>query len=246
MGLTHGTVMRIIQEDLQMTKVSARWVPKMLDDSKKEIRMTCSEEMLKDTTLIRIFWRSWSLWMRHGSPCSIPKQKGSQNNGNIPRKNSELVRLQRKFSIQFSGTRRALFSHILSQRPWPSLENVTETFLRISCCLQLQKSDLNWWGTSRQRSTTQGSHCHRIPGGTRNWDTSTSSLFTWPCSERFLVFDILKLSLRGRQFPSRSSLGSAVYQSLKHIPKDSYKKCYEKWVGRWQLCLDKEGDCVEK
>ena len=68
-GLTHGTVMRIIKEDLQMTKVSARWVPKM----------------------------------------------------------------------------------------------------------------------PRQRSTTQGSNCHRIPGGTGNWDTSTSSLFTWPCSERFLV-----------------------------------------------------------
>jgi len=31
----HGTVMRIIKEDLQMTKVSARWVPKLLDDSKK-------------------------------------------------------------------------------------------------------------------------------------------------------------------------------------------------------------------
>ena len=44
-GLTHGTVIRIIKEDLQMTKVNARWVPKMLDDSKKEIRTTCSEEM---------------------------------------------------------------------------------------------------------------------------------------------------------------------------------------------------------
>jgi hypothetical protein len=35
-------VVRIIK-DLQMTKVSVRWV---LEDSKKEIRMTCSEEML--------------------------------------------------------------------------------------------------------------------------------------------------------------------------------------------------------
>jgi histone-lysine N-methyltransferase SETMAR len=39
----------------------------------------------------------------------------------------------------------------------------------------------------------------------------------------FWLFDTLKLSLQGRQFPSRSSLGSAVYQSLKHIPKDPYK-----------------------
>jgi hypothetical protein len=43
------------------------------------------------------------------------------------------------------------------------------------------------WPPSRQRSTTQGLNCHRIPGATGNWDTLTSSLFTWPCSKRFLV-----------------------------------------------------------
>ena len=75
---------------------------------------------VNETPLIRIFWRSWSLWMRPGTRCSIPKQTASQNNGNIHtrhlRKNSELERLQRKFSIQFSGTRRALFSHINSPK----------------------------------------------------------------------------------------------------------------------------------
>ena len=45
------------------------------------------------------------------------------------------------------------------------------------------------------------------------------------------ALDYSNVNLRGRQFPSRSSLGSAVYQSLKHIPKDSYKKCYEKGLG---------------
>ena len=39
----------------------------------------------------------------------------------------------------------------------------------------------------QDNTPTQGSNCHRISGGTWNWDTSTSSLFTWPCSERFLV-----------------------------------------------------------
>jgi len=47
----------------------------------------------------------------------------------------------------------------------------------------------------------------------------------------FWLFDTLKLSLRGRQFPSRSSLGSAVYQSLKHIPKDSYKNAMKSGLG---------------
>ena len=47
----------------------------------------------------------------------------------------------------------------------------------------------------------------------------------------FWLFDTLKISLRGRQFPSRSSLGSAVYQFLKHIPKDSYKNAMKSGLG---------------
>ena len=46
LGLTHGTVHRIIDEDLKMSKVSARWVPRMLDDAKKEARVNCCEELL--------------------------------------------------------------------------------------------------------------------------------------------------------------------------------------------------------
>ena len=68
-------------------------------------------------------------------------------------------------------------------------------------------------------------NCHGIPGG-----TGIETLRHPPYSpdlapSDFWLFDTLKLSLRGRQFSSRSSLGAAVYQSLKHIPKDSYKKC---------------------
>ena len=47
----------------------------------------------------------------------------------------------------------------------------------------------------------------------------------------FWLSDTMKLSLRGRKFPSRSSLGSAVYQSLKHIPKDSYKNAMKSGLG---------------
>ena len=153
---------------------------------RKKFECPALKKCWQDTTLIHIFWRSCSLWMRHGSPCSIPKQKGSQNNGNIqtrhPRKNSELARLQRKFSIQFSETRRALFSHILSQRAWPSPENVTETFWRISCCLQLQKSNLNWWGTSFSIKTTL--HHTRLELSQNSW---------WNRESRH--FDILPIHL---------------------------------------------------
>jgi len=82
--------------------------------------MTCSEEMLtrrlSDPHFLEKLVTMDETWI----PLFNPETKGSQNNGNIqtrhPRKNSESARLQRKISIQFSETRRALFSHILSQR----------------------------------------------------------------------------------------------------------------------------------
>lgn len=123
-GLTHGSVVRIIKDDLKMTKVSARWVPRMLDENKK---------------------------------------------------------------------------HIVTEF---LLENGIETLRHPPYSPDLAPSD-------------------------------------------FWLFDTLKNTLQGRQFSSKSSLGLAVYQSLKHISKDSYKTCFENWVELWQKCLDKEGDYVE-
>ena len=236
-----------------MTKVSARSLPKMIDNSKKEIRMTRSEEMLtrhhSDPHIPEKLVTMDETW----SPCSIPEQKGGQNNGNIqtrhPRKHSDLARLQRKFSIQFSWTGRALFSQILSQSAWPSPENVPETFWRISCCLQLQKSNLNWWGTSSSIKTTL--HHTRLELSQNSW---------W--NRELRHFDILPIHLTllraisGWLTPWNSLseehnfLWDQVYVQQFTSYWNTYlktliKKCYEKWVGCWQLCLDIEGDYVE-
>ena len=50
-------------------------------------------------------------------------------------------------------------------------------------------------------------------------------------SSDFWLSETLKLSLQGRQFASRSSLGSAAYQSLKHISKVSYKNAMKSGLG---------------
>jgi len=174
--------------------------------------------------------------MRHGSRCSIPKQKGSQNNGNIqtchPRKNSELARLQRKFSIQFSGTRRVLFTHILSQRAWPSPENVRDILKNQLPAAAEKRPELV--GNFILHQDNAPPHKARIvteflvEQGIQTVRHPPYSPDLAPSD--FWLFDTLKLSLR-RRFPSRSSLGSAVYQSLKHIPKDSYKNAMKSGLG---------------
>ena len=60
-----------------------------------------------------------------------------------------------------------------------------------------------------------------------------------PCD--FFVFPRLKKMLSGNQYTSRSSLGSAIYQCLKQIPKEDYLSVFRDWVKRLQKCWSIRG-----
>ena len=49
-----------------------------------------------------------------------------------------------------------------------------------------------------------------------------------PCD--FVLFPRLKKLLSGDKYTSRSSLGSAIYQCLKQIPKENYLSAFRDWV----------------
>ena len=49
-----------------------------------------------------------------------------------------------------------------------------------------------------------------------------------PCD--FFLFPRLKKMLSGNKYMSISSLGSAVYQCLQHIPKEDYLSAFCDWV----------------
>lgn len=47
LGVSCSTVHRVLTQDLSMSKVSARWVPRLLKDSEKQRRVACSTEFLR-------------------------------------------------------------------------------------------------------------------------------------------------------------------------------------------------------
>jgi hypothetical protein len=57
----------------------------------------------------------------------------------------------------------------------------------------------------------------------------------------FFLFPKLKETLSGRRFLSRSSLGSAVFQYLRTIPKQSYKNVFFDWLKLLKLCVQHKG-----
>ena len=51
--------------------------------------------------------------------------------------------------------------------------------------------------------------------------------------------------LSGSKYPSRSSLGSAVYQCLQQIPKEDYLSAFRNWVKKLQKCVSVKGEYFE-
>ena len=61
-----------------------------------------------------------------------------------------------------------------------------------------------------------------------------------PCD--FWLFNNLKSHLSGRDFETNHQLGSAIFQYLKAIPKEEYKKTFHKWLERLELCVLNKGE----
>ena len=64
-----------------------------------------------------------------------------------------------------------------------------------------------------------------------------------PCD--FLLFPRLKKMLSVNRYTSRSSLGTAIYQCLQHIPKEDYLSAFRDWVKRLQICVSVKGEYFE-
>lgn len=80
LSLSYSTVQRILTEELNMSKVSARWVPRLLTDENKQRRLECSQQFLDlydaqgDEFLDKIITTD-ETWLYHYDPES--KQQSS-------------------------------------------------------------------------------------------------------------------------------------------------------------------------
>ena len=62
----------------------------------------------------------------------------------------------------------------------------------------------------------------------------------------FHLFGPLENALRGRRFSCDDDVKSAVYQWLLTQPKTFFADGIKKSVGRWEKCIAKQGDYIDK
>jgi histone-lysine N-methyltransferase SETMAR len=89
LGIGYGTVQRILKDKLDMNKLSARWVPRMLTPDQKRIRVEHSSALLArfraDPEMFRSrFVTMDESWVHHYDPASKEESKQWQKRGSDP------------------------------------------------------------------------------------------------------------------------------------------------------------------
>ena len=132
LGISRERVGSIIHEDLDMRKLSAKWVPKCLNADEKRQQCQSAEQLLEFFRLcvIRmISCRYWRPWTKPGYITMTRRHSNNQWSGGIAShpapKNSECKNPQEKISPRFFGIKTASSSLIIFQRAKLSTRSIT-------------------------------------------------------------------------------------------------------------------------
>jgi len=132
LGISRERVGSIIHEDLDMRKLSTKWVLKCLNANQKRQRCQSSEQILKFfrcNAIQVISCRDWEPWTKPGYITMTRRQSNNQWSGGIAArpapKNSECKIPLENFSPRFFGIKTTSSSLIIFQRAKLSTPSIT-------------------------------------------------------------------------------------------------------------------------
>ena len=255
MGVSVGTIHKVLHEDLGLRKISARWVPHVLTDEQKSNRVKCAQELLAmfqpkgpkhitdivtgDETWIYFYGipnkRSNMMWLAKDDPRPVVCRPGFQSR-------------KRLFTIFFN------YEGPVAVDILPEKQTVTGGYYRETVLPKVVKEITERrpkTGTSRTLILHDNASAHKTRAVTQYIDEQNMKVLPHPAYSPdlapcdFWLFPILKERLAGRKFTRVQDLSKAVFSELRSIPKEDYCAAFEQWMRRLQTCIQKGGEYFE-
>ena len=251
-GISHGTIQRIISDHLQLKKITARYVPKLLTDFQKAERVRiCQENLLKFEQGV---WRlcdvvagdeSWffhkqigrkssnAAWVARGDPPPTVVRRSRfaprsllciffMSTGPLL---IHLVKPRETIDHDYyiDNCLRPVIDEVKTQRPALGVQSIK--LLHDNGKPHIHKDVINYL---QSEGVTIMSHPPNSP------DLS-------PCD--FWLFDLIKENIGNHD--DAESLHEAVTKFMKSLRKEEYKKTFDKLIERMHLCVNNQGDYFE-
>lgn len=256
LNISTGSTQTILTKELNLRKVCARWVPRLLTQDQKKERVSLAKETLKkfkklDSKKISELIMGDKTWIYYFEPQRrINKKQWLRKDQARPTivkrtKNAKKVMYTVFFNSQGPVVQVAV----------PGGKTVTGKFYRDKILKRVIKI-FTFYENRRPRTGLRGlylihdnasSHkcgiVQRFIEEEKIVQVKHYSPDLSPCD--FFLFPEVKKRLSGGRYASRSALGSTLYQCLLGIPKGNYSDAFRRWIDRLQKCIWVHGNYFE-
>ncbi|UYV73518.1 KDM1A [Cordylochernes scorpioides] len=249
-GLCHS----IFINDLGMRRVTAKFVPKLLNCDQKQHRMNIANEMLDsvrdDPNLLQRVITGDEAWV-YGYDVEIKAQSSQWKLLHEPRpKKAHQVRSNGKVLLTvFFDCRGVVHHEFLPQGRTVNKEYYLQVMCNLREAICQKRPDL-WknknWLLHHDNAPAHTSLLVRdlfAKNNTLMMPQPPYSPDLAPCD--FFLFPKLKRPMKGRRYAMLDEIKMASKEELKKILKNDFLKCFEDWKNRWHKCIISHGHYFE-
>ncbi|KMQ87583.1 mariner transposase [Lasius niger] len=254
-GISVGGVYNILHEKLEMKKLCARWVPRLLTIDQKRTRKDISEQclsMLKRNA--KDFWRRFvtvdETWIHHYTPESKQQSKQWTVSGeSAPKKAKTVLSAGKVMATVFWDSQGIILIDYLQKGQsitgayYATLLNRLDEELRTKRPRLMKKKLLfHQDNAPAHTSVVAMAKVHEL--GYELLPHPPYSPDLAPCD--FFLFPNLKIWLGGKRFSSNEKAIAAVDEYFQGFETSYFSEGIKKLEHRWTKCVELEGDYVEK
>ena len=254
-GISIGAVHTILKKHLNMTKISVRWIPLLLTEDQKRLRVKTAKSLLKmypkyNNRSFANFVTGDETWVHFYEPKRKHQNKiWATRNMKRPCIAKRTMSVRKvMYAIFFSNQGPAIQIAVKGK----SVNSKVYKGVVLKKLKKYFKKRRPATGLSGVRLLHDNASSHKaaivrdflklekvveLPHPPYSPDLA-------PCD--FFLFARLKRFLTGRKYKTRTQLGSAIFQCLKGIPREDYENAFKNWIKRLKLCIAHKGEYFER
>ncbi|KAL4085370.1 hypothetical protein QTP88_027229 [Uroleucon formosanum] len=252
LGLTHTIVHQILTNDLEMRKICAKMVPKILSQDQKDNRRDRCLDFLEQienypSFLERVITGDES-WIFEYDPETMRQSQEWHTSASPRQKKGRMSKSKIKsMLICFFDSQGIVHKEFVPQGQTMNqkfYKEVLEKLRKRVICVRPKIK--NTWVLYHDNAPCHAAISINQFLATKNIPVAFQPPYSSdlsPCD--FFLFPRIKIHLKGRHFGTLENIQSSVTDELKAIPVTEFQNCYKQWKHRLQRCVDSQGNYFE-
>ena len=255
MGVSFGTVQKIIHEDLRLKRKASKFVPKILTPEQKEIRKTISQNMLEmvsdDKEWMNKVISGDETWV-YGYDPETKRQSSQWLARDEPKpKKARLSKSSLKVLLVTFFDNQGLVHHEYLPEGL-TINQVTYLAILRRLRESVRKKRPEKWHNKDWFIHFDNARPHMAGSVLSFLAKNNTLLLPQPpyspdlSPNDFFLYPKLKSTLKGKRFDTRDEIITKSQKILRSLEKNDFSACFENWKKRWKRCVDAEGSYFEE